>query len=477
MKKARLFLSNILVYGIGGVMNKMVPLFMVPIVTRLMPNTEYYGMSDTLNVITSFCSALAVLGMYDAMFRMFFEKDTMEYKKQVCSTSFYFTLFTSTVVAVIVFVFRNYLAKWFLKDEQYAYLIVIIAFTIFVSSTNNIISAPTRMENKRNIYIFGNVLAPILSYSIAIPLLLKGEYVIALPLSALLSGITLELLYYIINGKWFSFKLFDINLLKSILYIALPIAPNILIYWVYNSCDRFMITYYLGIGQEGVYSIGAKLGQVSQLFYLAFAGGWQYFAFSTMKEADHVETNSRIFEYLAVISFVLSLLLSAFSSTLFKILFDDRYQDGYIVAPYLFLAPLIQMLFQTVATQFTIIKRTYLNTVCLASGAIINVLLNMGLIRICGIEGASIATVMGYVVATLLCVILLIRFKLFVVKRRLLISTIVFMGLFTVWRLSNSDNLFVGILIFIIACIFYLALYSKDFSDLIKTMQKDQGGK
>lgn len=40
--KAKLFLENFLVYGLGGVINKIVPLIMLPIVTRLMPNTDAF---------------------------------------------------------------------------------------------------------------------------------------------------------------------------------------------------------------------------------------------------------------------------------------------------------------------------------------------------------------------------------------------------------------------------------------------------
>ena len=40
----------------------------------------------------------------------------------------------------------------------------------------------------------------------------------------------------------------------------------------------------------------------SQMIYMAFAGGWQYFAFSTMKDKNQVESNSFIFEILGVIS-------------------------------------------------------------------------------------------------------------------------------------------------------------------------------
>ena len=81
MNKFKLFIENFLVYGLGGIISKLIPLIMVPIVTRLMPNTEYYGISDLSNTVVQFGSAIAVIGMYDAMYRMFFEKEDEEYKK------------------------------------------------------------------------------------------------------------------------------------------------------------------------------------------------------------------------------------------------------------------------------------------------------------------------------------------------------------------------------------------------------------
>ena len=68
MNKFKLFIENFLVYGLGGIISKLIPLIMVPIVTRLMPNTEYYGISDLSNTVVQFGSAIAVIGMYDAMY-------------------------------------------------------------------------------------------------------------------------------------------------------------------------------------------------------------------------------------------------------------------------------------------------------------------------------------------------------------------------------------------------------------------------
>src|SRR5699024_9419137 len=97
--------------------------------------------------------------------------------------------------------------------------------------------------------------------------------------------------------------------------------PNFLIYWIFNSSDKVMITNMVGIGAAGVYSVASKLGHASQLIYTAFAGGWQFFAFSTMKEDNQVKSNSIIFEYLGIISFIATSFVCAWSYLIFKFLF------------------------------------------------------------------------------------------------------------------------------------------------------------
>jgi O-antigen/teichoic acid export membrane protein len=200
----------------------------------------------------------------------------------------------------------------------------------------------------------------------------------------------------------------------------------------------------IGIGEAGIYSVGAKLGLASQLIYIAFAGGWQFFAFSTMKDKNQVETNSRIFEYLGVISFIATSFICAWSFAIFKILFTQDYLSGYVVAPYLFLAPLMQMLFQVAANQFLVIKKTWPNMFVLSVGAVLNIIFNYFLIPVLGIEGASIATLLGYVVSDIVCVIVLWRMNLMVVSERFIKSSLIMVGFMIAWRLLFSDLFIIG---------------------------------
>ena len=472
MSKFKLFIENFLIYGLGGIISKLIPLIMVPIVTRIMPTTDYYGISDLSNTVVQFGSAIAIMGMYDAMYRMFFEKDNEEYKRSVCSTALVFTCFTSLVVFIMMVILKDVIAQYFFSNRHYAYVVYLSAMATLVGATNSIISAPTRMQNKRKVFLVTNTVSPLLSYSISIPMLFAGHYVIALPLAAVISGVTMEATFGVMNRDWFKPRLFDKKLLKQLIVIAIPLLPNFLIYWVFNSCDKVMITNMIGIGDAGIYSVGSKLGHASQLIYTAFAGGWQYFAFSTMREDNQVESNSRIFEYLGIISFVVTSFICAWSFGIFKLLFKPDYLSGYIVAPYLFLAPLLQMLFQVAANQFLVVKKTWPNLFILLTGAVLNIIFNYFLIPVLGIEGASIATLIGYVVSDIVCVIVLCRMKLMVVSERFIIASLIMAGFMVVWRLLFANLIIVGTIGAVLVTIMMLLLYRVEIKKIISMIKK-----
>lgn len=471
MKKLKLFIENFLVYGLGSIISKIIPLIMVPIVTRLMPSSDYYGISDLSNTVVSFGSALAVMGMYDAMYRMFFEKDDESYKKKICSTALCFTLITSLVIFLVMLLTKNLIAQCFFGDRQYAYVVYLSAMATLVGATNSIISAQTRMQNKRKIFLVTNTISPLLSYSISIPMLLAGHYVIALPVAAVISGVTMEVAFGIMNREWFDPRQFDFTLLKELLAIAIPLLPNFLIYWVFNSCDKVMVTNMIGIGAAGIYSVGSKLGHASQLIYTAFAGGWQYFAFSTMKDNDQVESTSNIFEYLGVLSFSCTAFVFALAQSIYQILFTGDYVSGYIISPYLFLAPLLQMLFQVACNQFLVVKRTWPNMLILSGGAIANIAINYYLIPVLGIEGAAIATLAGYAISDIVGVLVLQKMNLLRIQPRFIATTGMMLVYIFVWRLIIKDNVLVSFIAAILTSLLMVLLYRKDLTKLLENLK------
>lgn len=466
MNKLKLFIENFLVYGLSGIISKIIPLVMVPIVTRMMPDSSYYGISDLAHTVVSFGSAFAIMGMYDAMYRMFFENDKIEYQKEICSTTLIFTVLTSISAAVLLLLFKNQIAVFVLGNESYQYLVYIIAATVLVSATNSIVSAPTRMQNKRKIYLIMNTVTPIISYSVAIPMLVHKQYMIALPLAVFISGISAEFVFFILNKQWFHVNKFRWCHLKYMVPLAIPLLFETLTYWVFSSCDRIMISNILGVRANGIYAVGSKLGYASQLIYTAFAGGWQFFAFSTMNEDNQVKSNSKIFEYLGIISFVSAMWIFVVSEPIYKLLFRGDYVQGFIVAPYLYLSPLLLMLYQVAGNQLLVIKKTWPSILIISAGAIINIVLNRHLIPAMGIEGAAISTLVGYLTALIICVIALLYMKLMVISKRFIIAACGMSGFVFVWHFLDNKHCFLIILLAVMLNILYMWLYKNDITSL-----------
>lgn len=472
MKKAKLLIENILIYGLGGVIGKIIPLIMLPIVTRMMPNTGYYGINDLFNTVASFAGAVAMMGMYDAMYRMFFDKEDLDFKKDICSTTLTFSLVSSITMGIIVVILSKPLAMLVFEDEKYYYLVVLAAVNVVLNVVNPIISAPTRMQNKRGIFLITNTLSPIISYAIAIIMLYAGFYTLALPLASVIALIINVLIFVFLNKSWFKPFVLKKKYLKDLLKIGLPLLPNFLIYWVFNSCDKLMITGIMDVGANGIYAVGSKLGHMSQLVYTAFGGGWLYFAYSTMHDDDQVTTNSKIFEYLGIISFACSIIVFAISKPFYQVMFEAEYVSGYIVAPYLFMAPLLQMLFQIACNQFLIKKKSWPNMVILLFGAVLNIVLNAILIPIIGIEGAAIATLLGYAASVIIAIVVLIKIKLMKISLKFLCCTALTVIYVIIWRLLSQENAVIGIILGAVMIIGLLVLYRKDIVSLIKGLKK-----
>ena len=160
--------------------------------------------------------------------------------------------------------------------------------------------------------------------------------------------------------------------------------------------------------------------------------------------------------------------MAAISKEVFALLFSEEYLQGYIVMPYLFVAPLLLMLYQVVVNQFLVIKKTWPSVLLLFFGAVTNVVLNATLIPMIGIEGAAIGTFMGYVVSIVGVIIVLSRMKLVCVSVRFYLCTALFGGFWILWRLVLLDRMIVNLLMAIVVIGIYVYLYRDDLRPLLK---------
>jgi O-antigen/teichoic acid export membrane protein len=466
MSRTKLLVENIFIYGLNSVIGKVIPLIMVPIITRLVTDTSIYGTADLLKVIAAFCAAFAGLGTYDAMFRMFFEKDDLNFKKQVCSSALFMVAVSISATGLLVMAMNRIISKSLLGSTRYAGWIVFIGVFIIIKGVGSIVAAPTRMQNKRKVFVIVNTISPIISYGVAVLLILYVDHLAGLMLGAFIASLSVSVIFFWLNRSWFHFHLIDKRLVGEMLRIGLPLMPTFLIYWVFSSFDRVMISNILGTGANGIYAVGAKMAMISYLIYAAFAGGWQYFAFSTMKDDDQTQLISRIFEYLGIISLTSVILLFPWMKMGFSMIFAGEYARAYIVAPFLFLSPLLLMLFQASSNQLLVIKKSVFITISLLAGALTNIGLNFLLIPMMGIEGAAVATLTGYSLSVLIMAQLLRKKNLLIIQPRFAWAVILTIIYFAASRTLLHNAWIPWLMVSFIISGLFAYLYRKDMQDI-----------
>jgi O-antigen/teichoic acid export membrane protein len=410
--RARLFLENFFIYGMAGVLGKAIPFVMLPIITRLIAAPVVFGKLELYRLMVSFGTPLVVLGMYDSMFRFFFENYSISYRKAICSSALLIVSIAGCIVLLTGVAISSLLTKLVFGELESRSLVYVALLVIFVSATQSIVSAPTRMQNQRKVYLIMNIILPAASYVISIPVIILGYPLFGLVVGSALSALISLVIFWHLNGEWFSMKHVYFEKIKELLKFGIPLAPTFFIYWIFNACDRLMIVHMIGQDAVGMYGIGSRLASISSIIYMAFSGGWQYFAFSTMNDNDHTRLMSNVFEVLGVLSVTSLFLLLPFVDWLFELFVGEVYRKASVVFPFLFLSPLLLMLYQILGNQVLVVKKSYLSTVILSIGALMNVVLNWVLIPTMGIKGAAIATLLGYIVSLALAFIVVKKMKL-----------------------------------------------------------------
>lgn len=135
------------------------------------------------------------------------------------------------------------------------------------------------------------------------------------------------------------------------------------------------------------------------------------------------------------------------------------------------------MLFQVASNQFLVVKKSWPVMPILLIGAVVNVILNFLLIPIIGIEGASIATLIGYTVTDIVCCCVLCRMKLMVISRRFFYITIIMAVFFTMRRAVAHNNVLLGLFMAMLGSGMVMMFYMPEIKLIVRKLKVVKTGK
>lgn len=412
MSRTKLFLENIIVYGGIQAVNKLFPLLFLPFIIKLIEGPEEFGKFDMFSVFVALGSTIATLGVYDAGFRENFDK-TNNYKTEIITSTITGIIsVTSIIVILICLVFKEYFSLLLWGSESYTKFVFIALFTMILHSFQTVGIMPLRLKNDRikySIYLIGN---SILYYFFTIVFLKFNPKGISLMYATAISSLILVINLFVINRKYFNITLFSFNLSKSLLKIGLPLVPVFISFWLLQSISRIQISNNLGLAAQGIYSLGYRVASISMIVQIAFTTGFSFFSFSTMNFKDQVLNRTKLLKYLLIVSTLFISTVLLFQEIIFKTFFSKQYLEAIKVFPFLLFLPLLFIMYQTIANQFTIAKKTYISAVVLLFGVLTTFFLNFILIKHYNIIGAAFGTFIGYYSILIASYFFAIKFKL-----------------------------------------------------------------
>lgn len=390
--------KNSLIYVIGLVISKGIFYLLTPLYTTNL-NPSEFGIITILNSIIGFISIFIIFGMNSSMTRFYIDQNTLEERRVLISTSLIFLVTMGVIFSFLLYIFRMPLMN-FLNLELSSNLFWILLFLSTTSVFQLIPQTILRMEEKALKFI-------ILSTSDSLIVFIFTYLCIQIynnnldgAIYALVFARVVILVIYVIYILMFlklNIFVFNIKLLKEMLYYGIPLIPHSLAIWITNLSDRIIIEKNLSILEVGIYSLGAQFGAMSMLLVTSFSQALTPNYYKRLKSGKltQVEFNKLIITSSGVLS-ILAIILFTISPGIIKVISDDSYNYNYNFIGIILLASIFQLFYIFGFAPLSYYKKNKSITKVTFISSILNLILNLTLIPIVGILGAAISSVLSY---------------------------------------------------------------------------------
>jgi len=381
------------------VLRMAVSLFVGIYVARYLGPERFGLLSYALSFVGIFV-ALATLGLDEVVVRELIK--TPEQREKILGTSFLLklvgTLLMWAAILVAIPLTEN--------DLQTNILIIIIAFGVFFQAFN-VIDLSFQAEVKSKYVVHAQFIQLIVSSTIKIILIVNEAPLIWFAsvffLDAIVLALGLVFTYLHNSNKIFSWK-WSYETSKHLLHDSWPLIFAGIVVSVYMKIDQIMIKEMLGAKEVGLYAAAVKLSEAWYFIPMAIASSLYPAIINARvyQKEVYYQKIQNLFDLMVWIAVSIALPTTFLSTLVVEFLYGKEYLGSSSVliihiwtAVFVFLG--VASSKYLLAENF--IKKTFYRTFI---GALLNIIMNYYLIRIIGIQGAAISTLVSHFFAAYL---------------------------------------------------------------------------
>ena len=392
MGRYKRLLSNTAILGAGTFASKVLVFLLMPLYTSILSASEY-GVADILTQTASLIIPLASVGMCEALFR--FVLDVPEDDERGKARFFTSALAVVALGSVLTLVGVQLLR---LMDVFDGYVWLVAAYVICA----NIHSAAAyfvRALGKTTLFAVQGITNTALTIGLNVLFLVVFRMgTLGYVLSVVVSDLVMTLVLFCAARLWRYVSLRSItrDTVRSMLRFGVPYIPTTMMWLVTSASDRYIVTAYRGVAENGLYAAAYKLPTVLLLVCGVFIEAWQ---FSVVKDATREEREgffSSVYKTYMGIIFIGGSVIIAGAKILTRLLMSDDDYSSWQYVPVLTLAMVFSALVSFLGSVYFLEKKSAMSMITATSGAVINIILNFVLIPKRGAMGAAVATLISY---------------------------------------------------------------------------------
>ncbi len=453
MNKNKELVKNTIIIFIGKFCTQFITLLLLPLYTHFL-STEDYGYIDLIQTYLTFFIPLILLKIDAGIFRFLIDARKSEEEKNRIITNGIFIMFLELIISTILFVIA-------VKIFSIKYSILIVMNLISLSILTFLLQI-VRGIGKNKQYSFSSIIAAIVTIVLNLIFLVgfhkNGKYVL---IASLISNIICTIYLLIANKilKNVKIKYIDKKLIKDLLKYSIPMIPNELSWWIVHVSDRTIISYALGVAANGIYSVSCKFSNILSSIFNIFNLSWQESAALHINDTDKDEFFSNVINKVFNLFICFCIGILACLPFVFELLIKDSYREAYKYVPILLLANIFSVLIGLIGSIYVAKKMTKEVAKTTMIAAIINLTIDIALIKVIGIYAAAISTLVSYMLLAIYRYIDVQKYvKVKIPKKNIVVNSIVFI-LVVVLYLYNNIALNI---INLILCILYAIIVNKE---------------
>ena len=390
MNKKKQLAKNTIIILIGKLCTQFISFFLLPLYTKIL-TTDEYGVVDLITSYVALCVPLITLQIENALFRFLIDNREREEEKKKIITNAYITAIISVIIIFIIFTIVHLV----ININLYIY----ISILVFVTILSNMQLQASRGLGDNLAYSIGSMIAGISTIIFNILfLVVLGFRVEGMLISSILGNI-LCFIFVFIKTKTYNYiniVSFAKDKVKEMLKYSLPLVPNGIMWWIINVSDRTIISIVMDTSANGIYAVSNKFSHLLVSFYNIFNISW------TESAALHIDAEDRDEFFSTTINTMFKLFSSAcvgmiaYLSILFPYFVNSNFNDAYNYIPILLYGTLFNVLVGLLSVVYVAKKNTKEIAKTSFFSGIINVVINLVLIKQIGIYAAAISTLVAF---------------------------------------------------------------------------------